>query len=237
MNQPTSQLLQGRQRPLAPAITSTTRSNLSIPPPPARPVSAPQNFTTPNSAPNPLTPSFTGIQQPVNYSSNQAQQFPFQSHVGGVPSSLSMQPTGSTFSTLGTGFSVPTIGMSGQPLNTGIQQPMPQHPPVPAFQAPIISQPTGALLIRQYGIPQQQQTSFQSSINTQPTGRGFGVNSVLPPALIPQPTGLQPATTLVPQKTGPPPAVKFGVDAKKLTPQPTGRANLSKATPENPFGF
>ncbi|PUU84298.1 hypothetical protein B9Z19DRAFT_1070015 [Tuber borchii] len=34
----------------------------------------------------------------------------------------------------------------------------------------------------------------------------------------------------MPQKTGPPPTVKFGVDAKKLTPQPTGRANLSKAS-------
>ena len=230
MNQPMNQLLQGRQRPLAPAITGATGGSLSIPPPPARPVSAPQNFTTPNSAPNPLTPSFTGTQQPMNYGPNQAQQFPFQSYVGGVPSSLSMQPTGSTFSTLSTGFSVPTMGINGQPLNAGIQQPMPQHPPAPAFQAPIISQPTGALLAQQYGVPRQQQTSFQSSINTQPIGRGLGVNSVLPPALIPQSTGLQPATTLMPQKTGPPPAVKFGVDAKKLTPQPTGRANLSKAS-------
>ncbi|CUS08637.1 unnamed protein product [Tuber aestivum] len=234
MNQSTNQLHQGRQRPLAPAITGVTGGNLSIPPPPARPVSAPQNFTTSNSAPIPLTPSFTGTQQPMGYGSSQTQQFPFQSYVGGVPSSLSMQPTGHTFSTLSTGFSVPTMSMNGRPLNTGIQQPMPQHPPTPAFQAPIISQPTGALLAQPYGIPQQQQqqqqTGFQSSINTQPTGRGFGVNSVLPPALIPQPTGLKPATALMPQKTGPPPTVKFGVDAKKLTPQPTGRANLSKAS-------
>lgn len=229
MNQPMNQLLQGRQRPLAPAITGATGSNLSIPPPPARPVSAPQNFTAPNNAPNPLTPSFTGTQQPMNYGPSQAQQFPFQSYVGGVPSSLSMQPTGSTFSTLSTGFSVPTMSMNGQPLNAGIQQPMPQHPPAPAFQAPIISQPTGALLIQSYGIPRQQ-TGLQSSINTQPTGRGLGVNSFLPPALTPQSSNLQPATTLMPQKTGPPPTVKFGVDAKKLTPQPTGRANLSKAS-------
>jgi hypothetical protein len=47
------------------------------------------------------------------------------------------------------------------------------------------------------------------------------------------------AQPLVPQKTGPPPPVRFGVQpaAKKLTPQPTGRANLAKATPQNPFGF
>ncbi|RPB02349.1 hypothetical protein L873DRAFT_1787724 [Choiromyces venosus 120613-1] len=228
MNQPTNQLVQGRQRPLAPAISGATGGNLSIPPPPARPVSAPQNFTTPNTAPNRLTPSFTGTQQPMNYGSAQTQQFPFQSYVGGIPSTLSMRPTGSTFSTMSTGFSVPTMSMNGQPLNSGIQQPMPQHPPVPAFQAPIISQPTG-LMMQQYGIPQQQ-TGFQTSINAQPTGRGFGVNSVLPPPLIPQPTGLQLANTLLPQKTGPPPTVKFGVDAKKLTPQPTGRANLSKAS-------
>jgi hypothetical protein len=35
----------------------------------------------------------------------------------------------------------------------------------------------------------------------------------------------------VPQKTGPAPKVAFGVQAaKKLTPQPTGRANLANAS-------
>jgi hypothetical protein len=36
----------------------------------------------------------------------------------------------------------------------------------------------------------------------------------------------------VPQKTGPPPPVRFGVKPgeKKLMPQPTGRANLAKAS-------
>jgi len=81
-----------------------------------------------------------------------------------------------------------------------------------------------------------------------------GINSMLPPALQPQQTGMngygnpsynqpppvppipqQPtATPLSPQKTGPPPSVRFGVkpDApKKLAPQPTGlRANLSQAS-------
>ncbi|MCJ1464561.1 cytoskeletal protein binding protein [Pseudocyphellaria aurata] len=45
---------------------------------------------------------------------------------------------------------------------------------------------------------------------------------------------------LQPQKTGPAPPIRFGVnaEAKKLVPQPTGRrANLSHATPQNPFGF
>jgi hypothetical protein len=90
-----------------------------------------------------------------------------------------------------------------------------------------------------------------------------GINSMLPPALQPQPTGMngfgnannynqppppvppipqQPtAAPLTAQKTGPPPSIRFGVkpDAPpKLAPQPTGlRANLSQATPNNPFGF
>ena len=79
--------------------------------------------------------------------------------------------------------------------------------------------------------------------------RATGVNRFLPPAIQPQPTGLvstqgHPSVPpmppmpnmpqmqpLVPQKTGPPPSIKFGVQpAKKLTPQPTGRANLANAS-------
>jgi len=48
------------------------------------------------------------------------------------------------------------------------------------------------------------------------------------------------APPLQPQPTGPAPPVRFGVqpEANKLAPQPTGRrANLSAATPQNPFGF
>jgi hypothetical protein len=105
-------------------------------------------------------------------------------------------------------------------------------PPRAPFQ-PLQSQPTGY-------------NSFQPSpLNPQATG----VNRFLPPALAPQPTGFMPsqsttpippmppmpsmpqAQPLVPQKTGPPPTIKFGVQpAKKLTPQPTGRANLANAS-------
>jgi hypothetical protein len=115
--------------------------------------------------------------------------------------------------------------------------------------------------------------NFYNGLQPQPTG---SINSVLPPALQPQSTGLngygvpgfgqfpppvppipqQPVLApLQPQKTGPAPPVRFGVDAKKLMPQPTGRkANLSQASkrfqpffcqrsiliypaPQNPFGF
>lgn len=238
INQPQNQLLQGRQRPIAPTIQGSTGGSLSIPPPPARPLSAPQNFTSqPNGIPNPLMPSYTGNQQPtMNYGTSQAQQFPFRSYVGGVQGPMVPQPTGAIFpNNIGAGFTgqtnmgMSTMGMNEQSLNSGIQQPMPQHPPAPGFQAPIISHPTGALMMQPYGIPQHQ-TGFQPSVSQQPTGRGIGINSILPPPLIPQPAGLRPAPTLLPQKTGPPPSVKFGVDAKKLTPQPTGRANLSKAS-------
>ncbi|XP_014560070.1 hypothetical protein COCVIDRAFT_90249 [Bipolaris victoriae FI3] len=143
-----------------------------------------------------------------------------------------------------------------QPQPTGFQQPMATgyqqsphftqgfgngspfaDPPMAPFQ-PLQAQPTGY-------------NSFQPApLNPQATG----VNRFLPPAIVPQPTGfgqspppvppmppmpgMPQAQPLVPQKTGPPPSIKFGVQpAKKLTAQPTGRANLANATPQNPFGF
>lgn len=91
-----------------------------------------------------------------------------------------------------------------------------------------------------------QQTGFQPSFSmSQPTGiNGFGAQPTQPPPqLPPQQTGgvfgpsqpvapQQPPAPLMPQKTGPPPPVRFGVQpgAKPLVPQPTGRANLSKAS-------
>lgn len=133
-----------------------------------------------------------------------------------------------------------------QPQPTGFQQPMATgyqqaphftqgfgngspfaDPPRAPFQ-PLQAQPTGF-------------NSFQPApLNPQATG----VNRFLPPALAPQPTGfgqspppvppmppMPQAQPLVPQKTGPPPSIKFGVQpAKKLTPQPTGRANLANAS-------
>ncbi|KAJ5217489.1 uncharacterized protein N7469_011114 [Penicillium citrinum] len=150
------------------------------------------------------------------------------------------------------------------------------------FQNGMIPQPTGFTPQSQFGIQQQQQNQqpyvngqpgFQG-IAPQPTGFGgfsqpqqpmqTGINSMLPPALQPQPTGMngfgnannynqqspppvppipqQPtAAPLTAQKTGPPPSIRFGVKPEappKLAPQPTGlRANLSQATPTNPFGF
>ncbi|QDS68033.1 hypothetical protein FKW77_009593 [Venturia effusa] len=113
------------------------------------------------------------------------------------------------------------------------------------------------------GFPSQQ-TGFQSSYTPSPLQpQATGINAFLPPALVPQATGIpasqfgnfsnpqgynvppvppipqpQALKPLVAQKTGPPPPVRFGVaPAKRLVSQPTGRADLSKATPQNPFGF
>jgi hypothetical protein len=130
-----------------------------------------------------------------------------------------------------------------QPLQTGYQQPMqtgfqpgfPQNgspfadPPRAPFQ-PMQSQPTGY-------------NTFQPSpLNPQATG----VNRFLPPAIQPQATGfgqappmppmppMPMAQPLVAQKTGPAPPIRFGVQAaKKLMPQPTGRASLANASKSN----
>jgi hypothetical protein len=117
--------------------------------------------------------------------------------------------------------------------------------PRPQQFSPIQPNPTG--FQSSFGPPQQQQQFPQQT----------GINSFLPPALVPTPTGAQGMQSqngfnssfnpppvppmpqqntmmpLVPQKTGPPPPVRFGVsgDTKKLMPQATGRrANLSQAS-------
>jgi hypothetical protein len=141
-----------------------------------------------------------------------------------------------------------------QPMQTGFQQPMQTgfqnqsftqgfgngspfaDPPRAPFQ-PLQAQPTGY-------------NSFQPSpLNPQATG----VNRFLPPALAPQPTGFMSTQSLppvppmppmpnmqplVPQKTGPPPSIKFGVQpAKKLMPQPTGKASLANASTYPPLSL
>lgn len=105
-----------------------------------------------------------------------------------------------------------------------------------------------------------QPLGYQGTFPEHKYNHPTGINSFLPPPL--QPThslmkanpNLDPSfnshlklnlqqnsiSPLVPQKTGPPPPVKFGVSSnqQKLVPQSTGRrANLSLATPQNPFGF
>ncbi|KAL8970245.1 MAG: hypothetical protein Q9197_003914 [Variospora fuerteventurae] len=153
---------------------------------------------------------------------------------------LQPQPTGLQ------GFQNPQPFLNGQQTGSPFTNPR----PATGFQP---------LQILQTGYPGQLPHTF-------PAQRTASVNSYLPPALQAQRTGInglqshpsgvnhsapslppmppmplqnQVPAPLQPQITGPAPAVSFGAPpAKKLLPQPTGkRANLSQATPQNPFGF
>ncbi|RKF56911.1 Actin cytoskeleton-regulatory complex protein sla1 [Golovinomyces cichoracearum] len=134
------------------------------------------------------------------------------------------------------------------PLSTGIPQQKFQSGVISPFSdtysqqiSPNSAQPSGSF-------PQKisQQTGINSflSPSLQPTPATISSHTKFNPSISAHinstPSQLNFMNPLVPQKTGPPPPVKFGVpdNQKKLTPQPTGRrANISQATPQNPFGF
>ncbi|KAJ5510902.1 SLA1 homology domain 1 SHD1 [Penicillium expansum] len=239
---------QARQRPQAPQ-TVGQNSLLPPPPPPQRPLSAPQNFSQQQNSfgPPPLQAQLTGLPQagppvaPPGQSLGELNQLRYQA---------AMQPQ--------------VTGFMGQPQYQNSMMPQPTaFTPQSQFGIQQQQQPFGNQMAPQQtgfqGLGPQPTGfggygQFQQPMQT-------GINSVLPPALQPQPTGAngygnqsytspppvppipqQPtATPLSPQKTGPPPSIRFGVKPdgpKKLEPQPTGlRANLSQATPNNPFGF
>ncbi|KAL5043159.1 hypothetical protein BDW71DRAFT_128352 [Aspergillus fruticulosus] len=226
---------QSRQRPQAPQVMG---QNSLIPPPPQRPLSAPQNMPQqqPFGLPQ-LQPQLTGLPQ----------QGPQIAAPGQSLGELNQQRFQPPFQPQQTGFVGPNQFHNGlMPQPTGFQ---------PQSQFGIQQQQTGFGLAPQptgfggFGAPPQQPMAT-------------GINSVLPPPLQPQPTGMngsgsmayspspppippipqqQTVAPLQAQKTGPAPPVRFGVkpDApKKLAPQPTGlKANLAQATPTNPFGF
>ncbi|KAL1835654.1 hypothetical protein VTJ49DRAFT_6264 [Mycothermus thermophilus] len=239
-----------RQRPIPPQYTQG-QGGLVPPPPPSRPLSAPQVAQPSQFTPPALQPHMTGYAgtqvAPPGQSLNdlaqarlqqqyaQLQQQPIMPIMTGMQPAgpFIPQPTGVTMP-LGaqaipaqqlpmqpTGF-VPQVQQQ-QPMATGLPQPLePQRTAVPGVMPGLQMQPTGFAA----AAPMQQ-----TMLQPQPTG------------LVGQAGGglQQPLQPLVPHKTGPPPPVKFGITegaAKKLAPQPTGRrANLAAATPDNPFGF
>ncbi|KAI1489036.1 hypothetical protein F5X96DRAFT_38390 [Biscogniauxia mediterranea] len=254
--QPLNLGLGNRQRPTPPQMTGA--QGALMPPPPARPLSAPQSAQPSGFAPPPLQPQMTGIAplgQSLNELNQQRMQQPF---IGG----FQPQPTGQgmmQFNNAG--------GLPQQQPGFGPNQFMqPQMTGAPQMQSPF-SDPRP----QQFSSLQSQPAGFSAGFQPgqqfpQPTG----VNSFLPPALEPQRTGMppmqsqlqpqqtgfggfgqgfnpgmnnpappqQPPAPLQPQQTGPAPPVRFGVTPSKIAPQPTGRrANLAQATPENPFGF
>merc|ERR1712000_341033 len=229
-----NQLNIARQRP-APPPQFQSQGSLMIPAPPSRPLSAPQANQQSGFSLPPLQAQNTGIQNSSG----------FQNQIAPPGQSLNDIRMQQQY----TGFNGPqnpnqNMGMMNQPQNfgqfnngvqngfqypmqTGMQPGMPQQQtfmnngggpfadPRPQQFSPIQQQPTG--------MPQQQQQNGFSSFNPPPVPPILQQNTIAP---------------LVPQKTGPPPPVRFGVtgDAKKLMPQATGRrANLSQATPQNPF--
>lgn len=232
-----------RQRPLAPQYTQG-QSGL-MPPPPSRPLSAPQSAQPSAFTPPPLQPQMTG--NPNMYQPQQQQQLapPGQSLAEMNQARLQQQYAQQMMMPQPTGFAPQNQFMQPQPTGFAPQnQFMPQQQQMqspfadprspPQQQFGMMPQPTGFQTQPQF--PPQQQQPFIP----QPTG----INSYLPPPLEPQRTGMPPAPMqpqptggmsytqgfgnappqqqqqtgmqpLVPQKTGPPPPVRFGVSAEK----------------------
>ena len=240
-----------RQRPLAPQYTQG--QGALMPPPPSRPLSAPQTAQPSAFTPPPLQPQMTGFQTQVappgqslaDIAQQRMQQQYMQQMVQQPQIQQPMMPMMTGIPVQQTGFGVPNQFM---PQPTGMMANGPQQPQQPQF-APLPVQQTG------FGAPFNQQP-----LPPQPTGMvgamGMGMTAPMAPMptgapggfaapggfggnmapMMPQPTGINanmtgagglqtPMQPLVPQKTGPPPPVRFGVssDAKKLAPQPTGR--------------
>ncbi|GAB7356199.1 hypothetical protein MBLNU459_g6782t1 [Dothideomycetes sp. NU459] len=210
----------------------------------------PQQQTGFNQMQNGLMPQATGYNQ--FQQSPQQQNFPqyqVSQPTGFQPSAqqqfMNGQATGSPFADpprapfqpQPTGFSQPFSSTSLQPQQTGYLQPQQTGLP-PALQPQQTGYVSGGAFGQQNGFGQQTTSQFGQ---IQPQATGFGQQQTgfgQPPPMPPQPTGFQ--QPLVPQKTGPAPPIRFGVQpaASRLAPQPTGRrANLSAATPQNPFGF
>ncbi|TRX98181.1 hypothetical protein FHL15_000826 [Xylaria flabelliformis] len=254
--QPLNLGLGNRQRPTPPQVVGG--QGALMPPPPARPLSAPQSAQSSGFAPPPipaLQAQVTGI-APLGQSLNELNQQRFQQpYLGNF-----QQPTGQGFMQLNPAMNMP------QPTGFGSQQFMvPQMTGAPQMQSPfsdpraqqfspVPAQPTGypsnfqppQQFPQQTGIntylppalePQRTSIPPQSQVQPQQTGFG-GFGGGFNPALNGQPQPQPPpAAPLLPQKTGPAPPVRFGVP-NKIAPQPTGRrANLAQATPDNPFGF
>ncbi|KAI1755046.1 hypothetical protein F4782DRAFT_431448 [Xylaria castorea] len=254
--QPLNLGLGNRQRPTPPQVMGG--QGALMPPPPARPLSAPQSAQPSGFGPpsiSALQAQVTGI-VPLGQSLNELNQQRFQQpYMGNF-----QQPAGQGFMQLNPAMNMP------QPTGFGPQQFVaPQMTGAPQMQSPfsdpraqqfspIPTQPTGypssfqppQQFPQQTGIntylppalePQRTSIPPQSQMQPQQTGFG-GFGGGFNPALNGQPQPQPPPTApLQPQQTGPAPPVRFGV-TNKIAPQPTGRrANLAQATPQNPFGF
>ncbi|KAI7225417.1 hypothetical protein KC352_g15834 [Hortaea werneckii] len=178
------------------------------------------------------------------------------------PTGMAFQPQ-SSFGQAAQGYHYGGGFTGGMPGQGGMGMGMGMQPPQPNYQqqlvngaqtgSPFADPSLGGLPGRSFtpvgGMGQPTGMSMGMGMNGTATGGGFQPPPPPPqqqqPQLPPQQTGgvfgpgqaLQ--QPLQPQKTGPVPPVRFGVTGGQapLQAQPTGRANLAKATPQNPFGF
>ncbi|KAL9045721.1 MAG: hypothetical protein Q9214_001285 [Letrouitia sp. 1 TL-2023] len=168
--------------------------------------------------PNAVANSQTGFGQQAQFQPLQPQQTGFQGFQNAQPFNSGQQ--------VGNIYIDPRSQSNFQTLQPQIAGSQGQAPP--GFSA----QRTGS--VNSYLQPALQPQI--TGINSLQGRENFGQTPPPLPSIPQEPVGAAP---LQPQKTGPAPPVSFGTPAaNRLTAQPTGkRANLSQATPQNPFGF
>lgn len=238
-----------RPRPPPGQFQNPNQGGLMIPAPPTRPLSAPQANQQSGFPLPPLQAQNTGMQTSAGF-----QQQPNIAPPGQSLNELQMRQQFTAQNNMGMMNQSQNFGQFNGGAPNGYQYPMQTGAPQQNFmnngQSPFADPRP-----QQFSPIQNQPTGFQSSFQPQQQyPQPTGVNSFLPPALQPTPTGAQQPQNgfnsftpppvppmpqqqtmapLIPQKTGPPPPVRFGVtgDTKKLMPQATGRrANLSQAS-------
>jgi actin cytoskeleton-regulatory complex protein SLA1 len=208
--QPLQQTI-ARQRPVAPQFTQGPNS--LMPPPPPRPLSAPQTTQQNTFGPPPLQPQMTGIPNSAfqstplappgqslaeinqmrmqqQYAQQQQQIQQQMAGFGGQPSNMMPQATGiAHFQAAGqqpNGFNQP---MQAQP--TGFQQAQ------PFMNGQMVGGPFPGPGVQQFSPVQLQPTGFPGTLNSpqqlsQQYPQPIGINSILPPPLQPQKTAMQP---------------------------------------------
>lgn len=197
------QLSLARQRP-TPPIGLQGQAGM-MPPPPARPLSAPQSAQPSQFNAPPMAPQVTGQVAPpgqslqeINQQRMQQQYMQqMQAQMTGFPQQQQQQPGMYPMQTgmqpQQTGFGQPQF-MQQQPMMTGQQ--MGQSP----FADPRASQQFTGMQTQPTGFQGQFGQPGQQQFGANPPG---GVNSYLPPALEPQRTGMQPQMQpMQPQPTG-----------------------------------
>lgn len=217
-SQPFQQNSLQRQRPQAPQIM---QSGSLIPPPPMRPLSAPQNMSLPSSfGPPPLQQQLTGYQ---NYSNQPTQVAPPGQSLNELSlmrfqQQNSQQQTQPQFQSQGFGqppqsFGQYSNGVAPQQAGFGQMQQMQQQPTgMQPMQPYLNGQQTGSLFADPR--PQQQTGSFQPMM---PQATGFQ-------SPMPQSTSFQPSfqTSQAPYQQPPAPGSINAFLPPALQPQPTG---------------